>query len=150
MRRKKDDKRVLRAGNGRQSSSRRRKLPNRQFINRGQRNNGYPKPPRHPKNRRKKNKASRKTIFFMILALVAFVIGAGIGVYLSFDTGDDGPHYVNVTKEMTTNLNNTTPVYFDKEVDDIDFNENASSQLNVNYEYSDYTYKDYSEDYSNQ
>ena len=149
MRRKKDDKRVLRPGNGRQDSSKRRKL-NRQFRSRGQTNDTYLQPPRNPKNRRKKRKASDKTVFLMILALVAFVIGAGIGVTLSFDTGDDGPHFVNVTKEMTTNLNNTTPVIFDDEVDDIDFNENSSSQLNVQYEYSDYTYKDYSEDYSDQ
>ena len=36
-------------------------------------------------------------MFIMILALVAFVIGAGIGVSLSFDNDDSSqPHYENV------------------------------------------------------
>ena len=150
MRRKKDDKRVLRPGNGSQNHSRGKKLSGRQFLSRGQLSNRFPKPPRNPKNRRKKTNASRKTIFLMILALVAFVIGAGIRISLSFDSGDDAPKFVNVTKEMTSNLNNTTQVSFDKEVDGVDFNENTSSQLNVNYEYSNYTYQDYSEEHSDQ
>ncbi len=74
----------------------------------------------------------------MIIALVAFVIGAGIGVSLSFDNGteDEGPHYENVTKDMTSNLNDTEDVYFEKNVDDVDFNENQTSQLNIEYQYS--------------
>ena len=32
-------------------------------------------------------------MFLVILALVAFVIGAGMGVSLSFDDGDDGQEY---------------------------------------------------------
>jgi len=74
----------------------------------------------------------------MIVALIAFVIGAGIGVSLSFDDGnDDQPQFENVTKEMTTGLNDTEQVYFDKEVDDVDFNENVTSQLDVQYKYSE-------------
>lgn len=72
-------------------------------------------------------------MFIVILALVAFVIGAGIGVSLSFDNGDDSqPHFENVTKEMTENV---TPneVTFDKEVDGKDFNENGTSQLDMQY-----------------
>jgi hypothetical protein len=72
-------------------------------------------------------------MFLVIIALVAFVIGAGIGVSLSFDDGsDDQPHFENVTEEMTKNVNNSS-VVFDKEVDDIDYNENGSSQLNTQY-----------------
>jgi hypothetical protein len=77
-------------------------------------------------------------MIFMIVALIAFVIGAGIGVSLSFDDGnDDQPQFENVTKEMTTGLNDTEQVYFDKEVDDVDFNENVTSQLDVQYKYSE-------------
>ena len=73
-------------------------------------------------------------MFIVILALVAFVIGAGMGVSLSFDDGSDGqPHFENVTKEMTKNVNNTSSVIYDKEVDDIDFNENTTSQLDTDY-----------------
>lgn len=72
-------------------------------------------------------------MLLVILALVAFVIGAGMGVSLSFDDGsDDQPHFENVTKEMTKNVNNTT-VTFDKEVDGIDYNENETSQLDMDY-----------------
>ena len=143
MKRSKDDKRVLRSGNGRQSNSRRPKRGNRQLIPRVRRNhnnygNGVPRNVKNPRNRRNKKKRSNKLVFIMIVALVTFVIGAGIGVSLSFDNGndDEGPHYENVTKEMTSNLNNTTDVYFDKTTDDIDFNENESSQISAQNTYS--------------
>lgn len=72
-------------------------------------------------------------MFLVILALVAFVIGAGMGVSLSFDDGSDSqPHFENVTKEMTKNVNNSS-VIFDKEVDDVDYNENITSQLDTDY-----------------
>lgn len=130
MRRKKDDKRVLRSGNGRQSNSRRLKS-NRHFIPRRQKNNvGYGNP-RNPRIRRTKSKRSKKLVLVMIIALLAFVIGAGIGISLSFDNGDadEGPHYQNVTKNMTSNLNETEDVYYDKTTDAIDYNENTTSQL---------------------
>lgn len=150
MRRKKDDKRVLRPGNGRKNNSRgngrnRRLIPkmnkkedpwNSNLRNRNSRN----------RNPRRKKKRDTKFVLMMIIILVAFVIGAGIGVLFSFDDGsDDAPHIENVTKEMTTNLNDTPKVVFD-ENDDVDFNENATSKLNVNYTYSDYTSDDYSND----
>lgn len=108
MRRKKDDKRVLISPReNRKKTSRRQKRMK----------------PTH--NTRNNHKRSGRTVFLMILALLAFVIGAGIGISMSFDDGsDDGPHWVNVTKEMTTNLNDTEPVYYDSEVDDVDFNSN--------------------------
>ena len=68
----------------------------------------------------------------MILALVAFVIGAGCGISMSFDDGDDGPQWENVTKEMTTDLNDTEPFYYDDELDNVDYNDNETlSKLNV-------------------
>lgn len=123
MRRKKDDKRVLRAGNGRQNNSRRIKRGNRQLMSRRNDNN-YP---RNPHNRRPK-KTNGKLVFLMIIALVAFVIGAGIGVSLSFEDNhvDEGPHFVNVTKEMTSDLNDTEDVYYDKSADAIDYNQNQT------------------------
>ena len=130
MRRKKDDKRVLRSGNGRQNNAPRMKL------RRGNKNNLKNRPVmrRNPNTgrARKKRKSSKTVMAIMIIALIAFVIGAGIGVSLSFDTGteDEGPHYENVTKEMTSNLNDTEEVYYEKNVDDVDFNQNQTSQLN--------------------
>ena len=121
MRRKKDDKRVLRSGNGRQNNSRRirrRKNNTRSFAPN--------RPPVNNRRTKKKRKANKTILFLMVLALIAFVIGAGIGVTLSLDDGsDDGPHYENVTKEMTTNLNQSN-VVFDENYDAIDYNENQS------------------------
>lgn len=121
MRRKKDDKRVLRRGNGKNNDSRR---------------------PPHMRNRQNNNnntttKSSGKTVVLMIFVLVAFIIGAGIGVVLSFENVntnttegvENGTHVENVTVEMTTNLTNKTgQVTFD-EADAVDFNENKSSEL---------------------
>lgn len=119
MRRKKDDKRVL--------------IP---------RNNRPPAHQRQRRSRNTRNRGARKkktngiTLFLMIIALVAFVIGAGVGISLSLDDGsDDGPHFENVTKEMTTNLNDAEPIYFDEEEDNIDFNDEYElSELNVTVE----------------
>ncbi len=119
MRRKKDDKRVLVSPrDNRQKTSRRQKRM---------------KPTRNPKNQHKR---SGRTLFLVILALVAFVIGAGIGISLSFDNGSsDGPHWINVTEEMTTGLNETEPVYYDNNLDNVDFNSNDTlTKLNVTVE----------------
>ena len=69
----------------------------------------------------------------MSLVLIAFVVGAGIGVIMSFDDGTDNntneTHIENVTVEMTSNLNNDSDhVYYD-EGDQVDFNENKSSEI---------------------
>ena len=133
MRRDKDDKRVLRSGNGRQDASRRNvvrskkrnKFNNRQFRSGNQVRN---------KNRnKKKRKTSGAVVLIMIVALIAFVIGAGMGVSLSFEdnSADKKPQFENVTKKMTTGLNNTSQVSYDKEIDGVDYNENVTSQLNV-------------------
>ena len=113
MRRKKDNKRVLVSPRDTRRQNQKRQM---------RRN-----PPK------KKKKSSGITLFLMIFALLAFVIGAGIGISLSFDDGhDDGPHFENVTKEMTTNLNDTEPIYYEKDVDDLDFNDNQTlEEFNV-------------------
>lgn len=123
MRRKKDDKRVLVSPrDNRQKKSRRQKI---------RRSKSNPMPYNKPKST---SKRSRRTVFLMILALVAFVIGAGIGISLSFENNSDdsGPQWVNVTKEMTSDLNDTEPVIYDQEADDIDFNDNETvAELNL-------------------
>ena len=126
MKRSKDDKRVLRSGNGRQQNSMQRKRTGRKLL-----------PRRKPRNPKRKKKSNGKLVLVMIVALIAFVIGAGIGVSLTFEeeTVDEGPHYENVTKEMTSNLNSTEEVYFDKTTDDVDYNQNDTSQLDVQTQY---------------
>ena len=115
MRRKKDNKRVLVSPRDNRQKNSRRKI---------RRSSSNPIPRSNPRN---KTKRSRRTVFLMILALLAFVVGAGIGISLSFDNGDDdGPHWVNVTKEMTTDVNNTEPVIYDYDEDYIDFNDNET------------------------
>ncbi len=124
MRRKKDDKRVLFSpqNNRRRSSNNRRiSFPQRQQNNRR----------RQPKPR----KWSNGTVFVIILALIAFVVGAGAGISLALDLNEDnGPTWHNVTKEMTTNLTDDNVTY-DKEVDGIDYNDNQTvSELNLTVE----------------
>ena len=74
---------------------------------------------------RKQRKTSGFLVLTMIIALLAFVIGAGIGVSLSFDDGsnnDDEVNFQNVTYEMMNGANITTEVSYDKSVDDVDYN----------------------------
>lgn len=126
MRRKKDDKRVLRAGNGRDTRNSRRNMNRRSF---GFSNNRQSPPRTRPK---KQKKRSARTVFIMIMILLAFVIGAGIGVMLSFDKGTEDvnneTHIENVTVEMTSNLNETEEVTFD-EADAVDYNENQTNPI---------------------
>lgn len=133
MRRKKDDKQVLRRGNGR-DNNRKRRTPNISLKNRvrtNRNNNDYPNSNRS--RNKKQKKRSRKTVLLMIIVLLAFIVGAGMGVILSFDdsnsTEANETHIENVTVEMTTNLTNDSGyVYFD-EADHVDFNENQSSEI---------------------
>ena len=134
MRRKKENKRILRSGNGRQQTSggklRRNKSNTRQFA---------PVRQHSDRGNRHKRKTNMSLVLIMIIALIAFVIGAGMGVSLSFDdNGDaDGPHFKNVTKEMTNNLNDTDEVYYDKTLDSVDFNENNTSPMINQYQTSE-------------
>lgn len=128
MRRKKDNKRVLVSPRDNRNHPKSRRRRN----NRNSHKSGYGRNNHNPYQ--KKKKTSKLTLFLMIMALLAFVVGAGIGISLSFDSGhdDEGPHYENVTKEMTTNLNDTEPIYFEKNVDDVDFNDNITlDEFNV-------------------
>lgn len=139
MRRSKDDKRVLRSGNGRQQNSRRNRRGSRKLMSRKPKQNNVPYNPRNRRKSRKQRKSNGKLVFVMIVALIAFVIGAGIGVSLSFDDGSDAnvPKFENVTKEMTSNITNTSDIYYDKSTDGVDYNENTTSPIEIEYEYSD-------------
>ena len=122
MKRKKENKRVLRAGNNRQSPKRHRR-GNPPLMVRNQRVGN--------RNGRKK-KTNGMLVLVMIIALVGFVIGAGIGVSLSLDAGDDDNNetqkIVNVTKQMLNNSSSNQKISYDKE-DKVDFNQNQSSNL---------------------
>lgn len=128
-RRRKNDKRVLTGRpNNKKSNNKRFKI---------KRSPSQPVPVRQKK---RKKQRSGKTVALMILILIAFVVGAGIGITLALDDGssdDNSTHFENVTKEMTTNLNDTTPVYFDKSTDDVDYNnKNDLAKLNLTNETS--------------
>lgn len=128
-RRKKDNRPMLRRGNGRENK-RNRRTPNFSLKNRHNNDNRYA-PVAH-NNYKKQKKRSRKTVLLVILVLFAFIVGAGIGILLSFDDGTEDvkneTHYENVTVEMTTNLNKSKAVVFD-ESDRVDFNQNKTSQI---------------------
>ncbi len=76
------------------------------------------------------------TVVFMIIALIAFCIGAGIGVSMSIsddsaDAVNNTTHVENVTQEMTTNLNDTnSDVVYDSEVDESNILYNGDTNLN--------------------
>lgn len=139
MRRKKDDKRVLRPGNGNYNKNKGRKSSfnrnnNRRSIKSSfmKKNNNRQYSRRNGKYN-KQNKGGGKTVLIMIIILLAFIIGASAGVFLSFestnnDTTNNTTHIENVTVEMTTNLNKTDDVVFD-EADAVDFNENQSAEI---------------------
>ena len=125
MRRKKDDKRVLVSPRETRKKANKRQLlgnRNRRIRNANNYNNDV-----------KKSKTSKITLFLMIFALVAFVVGAGLGmIWNTEDNTHEAPHWINVTEEMTTNLNDTEPVYYDASVDDVDFNSNQTlTELNA-------------------
>ena len=127
MRRKKDDKRVLVSPRDAHKKNNKRQLIKRNRNNRIRHSNKYG-------NNVRRSKTSRITIILMVLALLAFVVGAGLGIFWNLDSSsqDDGPHWINVTEEMTTNLNETEPVYYDASVDDVDYNSNQTlTELNV-------------------
>ncbi|MEE1157139.1 MAG: hypothetical protein U0K80_06965 [Methanobrevibacter sp.] len=77
----------------------------------------------------------------MIIALIAFVIGAAIGITFSFGEHDKNAtaennnttHFENVTVQMTSNLNNkNNSVEYDYVADTVDYNANYS--MNVGYD----------------
>ena len=73
----------------------------------------------------------------IILALIAFVVGAGVGVSMALGSFDDknateGVHVENVTVEMTSNLNKKNISVYDYEYEGIDYNNQADiAQYNL-------------------
>ena len=143
MRRKKDDKRVLRAGNGRNNQKKSR-LPsfkrnnNKRNISYSFNNNNYNRQYSRNNNYNNQKKRSGKSVLIMVIILLAFIVGAGAGIFMSFEAENnatnitnnttDAPHVENVTVEMTSNLNKSKDVTFD-ESDAVDFNENKSAEI---------------------
>ena len=74
---------------------------------------------------RKAGKTNKTTVFLIIIALIAFVIGAGIGISMALngESIDENSQiaYENVTVEMTSNLTNVTTDHYNKEPR-VDFN----------------------------
>ena len=131
--RKKKDKRVLKSP--RSANTRNNKRIRRRNSNRPPQNNqrfGRNSNPRNnerirmrnaPNVPRKQKKASKTTLIIMVIALIAFVVGAGAGISLALGGGDEhAPQFENVTVEMTSNLSDVDEVYFDSN-DSIDFND---------------------------
>lgn len=131
MRRKKEDKRVLVSPRDNRKNANKRQKILRNRNKRIKNANNY-------NNNAKKSKTSKLTLFLMIFALLAFVVGAGLGILWNFeDTNKEVPNWINVTEEMTTNLNDTEPVYYDASLDNVDYNSNKTlEELNVTKESS--------------
>ena len=81
---------------------------------------------RRPYNSNNANKASKRTMLFIIIALISFVVGAGIGISMAIGgvSDDEGAEesFDNVTVEMTSNLNNTTVIDYYDSPKEIDYN----------------------------
>lgn len=74
-------------------------------------------------------------VVFMIIALIAFCVGAGIGVSMVIsddgaDVANNTTHIENVTHEMTTNLTDTNDnLAYDSEKDESNYLEKGESNL---------------------
>lgn len=140
MRRRRNDKRVLISRNQPKKSNRRILVPGNNSSRSGFNRRNNSKKPKKPRN--------GKLVFLMIIALVAFLVGAGIGVSLSLSNGDDAnaTHVENVTVEMTTNLTNDTEISYVDEIDGVDYN-NPQSIENMEYYVEQSANEEYYEDY---
>lgn len=111
LRKKKNERQILRSPRDNASSRRRKRRS----------------PPKKP------SKSSRTTVLVIIVVLVAFVVGAGMGVSLAlgvFDEHNDTQHYKNVTDEMTSGLNKTNhSIYDEPKIDYNDQNDIAEYNL---------------------
>ena len=105
MARRRNEKQVLVPRGGRQQRRSRKTRKVNQF-----RPN---RPPGYGNNRRNTNrsKPSGMLVFIMIIALVAFVIGAGVGVSLNLENEAENsePAFQNVTEQMVINITNNSP-----------------------------------------
>ena len=111
-RRKEKDKRVLKSRYSQPPKQKRR-------IRNNHRN-------RNPYRNKKASKTSKTTMLLIILALIAFVAGAGAGVSMALGAFDDNNateevHVENVTVEMTSNLNKSNFSIYDG-YEKIDYN----------------------------
>ena len=102
MARKRNNRQVLVSRGGRQQNRSNQSRNINQF-----RSN---RPPRNNLQNTNRNKPSGMLIFMIIIALIAFVIGAGVGVSLSIEKEDDNsePVFQNVTEKMVINITNNT------------------------------------------
>ena len=130
--RKKDDKRVLKSPRDSKARNnkriRRRNNPQSLKENHMFRRNSNPRNNEKIRRRNsygtpKQGKASKTTLIVMIIALIAFVVGAGAGISMALGSDSDTPQYENVTVEMTSNLSDVDQVYYDDESDAIDYND---------------------------
>lgn len=78
---------------------------------------------------KKPRKTSRNTMIIIIIALLAFVIGAGIGISMAINgpsnnntVVEDGMTFENVTVQMTSDLNGSGKGFVDDGVYNIDYN----------------------------
>ena len=136
MRRKKDDKRVLRPGNGNYNKKKNRRSSYKKGNKRSIKDSFMKRNNRPQYSQRKNNnnnhKTNSKTVFLIILILLAFIIGVGAGVLMSFEKDkpvNNTTKIENVTVEMTSNLDNRSDQIIFDESDQIDYNENQSSQI---------------------
>ncbi|MCF0226869.1 MAG: hypothetical protein HUK28_06160 [Methanobrevibacter sp.] len=73
-----------------------------------------------------------KLVFIMILALIAFGIGAVAGISLGLNGFDDNvsdtneSNFTNVTVEMTSNVSQKANISFNPDIDKVDYNENIT------------------------
>ncbi|MDO5848339.1 MAG: hypothetical protein Q4P18_02285 [Methanobrevibacter sp.] len=73
-----------------------------------------------------------KLVFIMVVALVAFGIGAVAGITIGMDNvnntdnATEVTHIENVTVNMTTNLSEENAPIYDPDIDHVDFNNNET------------------------
>lgn len=135
--RKKKDKRVLKSRyKGSSNNKQKRRLSfgggqTQRFPPYNMQGNGFSKS-------RKPRKTSKNTMILIIIALLAFVVGAGIGISMAISgpsdnntVVDDGVTFENVTVQMTSNLNGSGKGFVDDGVYNIDYN-NAEDVVEYN------------------
>ncbi|WP_178649489.1 hypothetical protein [uncultured Methanobrevibacter sp.] len=73
-----------------------------------------------------------KLVFIMIIALVAFGIGAVMGITIGMDNIDNADnatgiaHVENVTDQMSNNLTDNESSIYNSDIDHVDYNNNET------------------------